>query len=82
MGLLPLSQRFQFFQHKEAQINNMSQKTKKQFGVWMDTHHATIVGRANADVSTFTILGHAGNTGATRNGSEKSEHNEEKNGAA
>ena len=56
----------------------MSQKNKKQFGVWMDTHHAIVVGRANAAVSDFTILGYAGNEGPETNTSEKNEHNGEK----
>ena len=34
----------------------MTQKNKKQFGVWMDTNHATVVGRANADTEDFTVL--------------------------
>ncbi len=56
----------------------MSQKNKKQFGVWMDTHHAIVVGRANADTQEFSVLGYAGNAGAEPNTSEKSEHNDEK----
>ena len=56
----------------------MSQKNKKQFGIWMDTHHAIIVGRENPDTSDFTILGTAGNAGAEPNTSEKNEHNDEK----
>jgi len=56
----------------------MSKQNKKQFGVWMDTHHATIVGRATEDDSTFTVLGHAGNAGAEPNTSEKNEHNDGK----
>lgn len=36
----------------------MSGKNKKQFGVWMDTHQATIVGRENVDSGKFGILGH------------------------
>jgi hypothetical protein len=56
----------------------MTQKNKKQFGVWMDTHHATIMGRANADREDFTVLGVAGNAGAEHNTSEKNEHNDER----
>ena len=56
----------------------MSQKNKKQFGVWMDTHHATVVGRANADTSDFSVLGHAENAGAEFNTSEKNAHNDER----
>lgn len=45
----------------------MTQKNKKQFGVWMDTHQATVVGRANATTEDFTVLGTAGNEGAEHN---------------
>jgi stalled ribosome rescue protein Dom34 len=56
----------------------MIQKSKKQFGVWMDTHHATVVGRANADTENFTVLAVAGNAGAEHNTSEKNQHNDER----
>src|SRR5213075_1097959 len=56
----------------------MTQKNKKQFGVWMDTHQATVIGRANADTENFTVLAVAGNAGAEHNTSEKNEHNDEK----
>jgi len=54
----------------------MSQKNKKQFGVWMDTHHATVVGRENADATDFTVIGHSENAGAVFNTSEKNAHND------
>ena len=56
----------------------MTQKNKKQFGVWMDTHHATVVGRANADTEDFTVLAVAGNAGAEHNTSEKNQNNDER----
>jgi stalled ribosome rescue protein Dom34 len=56
----------------------MTQKIKKQFGVWMDTHQATVVGRANAETENFTVLAVAGNAGAEHNTSEKNEHNDER----
>ena len=56
----------------------MIQKHKKQFGVWMDTHHATVVGRATAETEDFTVLAVAGNDGAEHNTSEKNEHNDER----
>ena len=37
----------------------MSVKNKKQFGVWMDSHHATVIGRKNIDSGDFVVLGHA-----------------------
>jgi stalled ribosome rescue protein Dom34 len=56
----------------------MIQKNKKQFGIWMDTHHATVVGRANTDTQGFSVLSHTANAGADHNTSEKNEHNDEK----
>ena len=56
----------------------MSQKNKKQFGVWMDSHHATLVGRANPDASDFSVLGHFENPAAESNTSEKSAHHAER----
>lgn len=56
----------------------MEQKTKKQFGVWMDTHQATVIGRANPETENFTVLAVAGNAGAEHNTSEKNEHKDAK----
>lgn len=52
----------------------MSEKTKKQFGVWVDTHHATIVGH-NPASNEFTVLGHAKNPGPGSNSSENAANN-------
>jgi stalled ribosome rescue protein Dom34 len=38
-------------------IEHMSGKNKKQFGVWMDSHHAVITGREHIDNGDFVILG-------------------------
>jgi hypothetical protein len=58
----------------------MSQKNKKQFGVWMDSHHATLVGKENADAGAgdFVILCHTQNTVPEGKSSEKAEHNAER----
>jgi len=56
----------------------MKQKIKKQFGVWMDTHYATVVGRATNHTEDFTVLAVAGNAGAEYNTSEKNQHNDER----
>ncbi|HEU5166226.1 MAG TPA: hypothetical protein VFU29_11830 [Chitinophagaceae bacterium] len=56
----------------------MIQKNKKQFGVWMDTHHAIVVGRATSGTEDFTVLAVAGNAGAEHNTSEKNQHNDER----
>ena len=55
----------------------MTQKNKKQFGIWMDTHHATVVGKPDAAAQDFSVLGVAENAGATFNTSEKNAHNDE-----
>ena len=49
---------------------------KKQFGVWMDNHHATIVGKENVSEGAFIVLGHASNAGAEKNSSEYAANNE------
>ena len=56
----------------------MTQKIKKQFGIWKDTHHATIVGRANANTEDFSVPGNAANAGGEYNTSEKNEHQDKK----
>ena len=58
--------------------HRMSVTQKKQFGVWMDTRHATIVGRADAAGSEFSVLGHAENPAAGGNSNENTAHNLEK----
>jgi len=55
----------------------MSQKNKKQFGVWMDNHQATIVGQLN-EAPAFSVLGHAKNAGAQSNSNEKTAQNDAK----
>jgi len=50
---------------------------KKQYGVWMDNHQATISGRENLEDGEFVILGHVKNAGAGSNSSEKSGNNHE-----
>jgi len=55
----------------------MTQKNKKQFGVWMDSHHATIVGKKDSDNEEFVILAHVKNSGADANSNENSANNHE-----
>ena len=54
----------------------MIQKAKKQFGVWMDTHKATIVGH-NPEGTAFMVIGHAKNPGPGANSSENAANNHE-----
>lgn len=55
----------------------MSNKNKKQFGVWMDSHNATIVGKEDFDTEEFLVLGHVKNQGADNNSNEKTSNNQE-----
>lgn len=50
---------------------------KKQFGVWMDSHHAIVVGRENVSEGDFKVLGHVNNAGAPGNSSENAANNHE-----
>ena len=56
----------------------MIQKNKKQFGVWLDSHHATVVARDTEVSEDFMVVGTAENAGAEHNTSEKNEHNDER----
>ena len=55
----------------------MSDKNKKSFGVWMDSHNATIVGKENVDNGEFITLGHVKNAGPDNNSSENASNNQE-----
>ena len=55
----------------------MSEKNKKQFGVWMDSTHATIIGRENVDEGDFIVLGHVNAEEAGRNSNENTANNHE-----
>jgi stalled ribosome rescue protein Dom34 len=50
---------------------------KKQFGVWMDSHHATIVGRKDVNSGDFEVLGHVKNSGPGGNSNENAANNHE-----
>jgi stalled ribosome rescue protein Dom34 len=51
---------------------------QKQFGVWMDTHHATVVGVENAETGALAVLAHITGEELTHNSSEKNENNEKR----
>ena len=55
----------------------MSDKNSKQFGVWMDSKHATIVGKENNDTKDFIIIDHVKNNGPESNSNENAFHNQE-----
>jgi stalled ribosome rescue protein Dom34 len=57
----------------------MSVKNKKQFGVWMDSQHAIVVGRDNSEEGNFEILGHEKSDGQAGNSNEKTGNNADNN---
>ena len=57
----------------------MSTKNKKQFGVWMDSHHAIIVGKENIEDEAFVALGTVDNPGSAGNSNENASNNTETN---
>ena len=57
----------------------MSDKNKKQFGIWMDSHQATIIGREKIESGEFVVLAHEKNEGPQGNSNENASHNNEKN---
>ena len=56
----------------------MSGKNKKQFGIWMDSQHATILGREQISTGDFVILAHEKNDGHGGNSNENTGNNSEK----
>lgn len=55
----------------------MSGKNKKQFGVWMDSQNATIVGNTESNNSEFIVLGHVKNAGPDNNSNENAANHQE-----
>ena len=55
----------------------MSEKNKKLFGVWMDSHNATIVGNEAVENGEFVLIGHVNNPAAEPNSNEKTANNHE-----
>ena len=55
----------------------MTTHNKKQFGVWMDTQHATVAVKKSPESKDFVILGHVKNPGAERNSSENAANHQE-----
>ena len=51
---------------------------KKQFGIWMDTHTAIIIGKEGAATSDFTVLAHVIGEDTPPNTSEKNSNHHER----
>jgi len=55
----------------------MTDKNKRSFGIWMDSHNATIVGKEDIEDGKFIIIGHVKNAGPDNNSNEKTFNNQE-----
>ncbi|RKS23120.1 hypothetical protein CLV94_2024 [Flavobacterium endophyticum] len=55
----------------------MSAKNKKLFGVWMDSHNATIVGNLEEEEKVFAVIGQVKNAGPDNNSNENAANNQE-----
>jgi len=55
----------------------MTTHNKKQFGVWMDTRSATVVGKQAPDSTDLMVLGHVKNDGADKNSNENAANNQQ-----
>ncbi len=51
---------------------------QKQFGLWMDTHNATIVGNENGETGLLKIIAHIKGEEVSPSPSQKNEHNQKK----
>ena len=51
---------------------------QKQFGLWMDTHNATIVGNENEETGELVIIAHIKGEEVSPTPSQKNEHNQKK----
>ena len=51
---------------------------QKQFGVWMDTNHATVVRSENAETGNLVIVAHIIGEEVSPGPSQKNEHNQKK----
>lgn len=56
----------------------MADKNKKQFGIWMDSHQATIIGREQLETGKFVVLAYEKNAGSQGNSNENAFNNSEK----
>ena len=56
----------------------MTEKNKKQFGIWMDTKTATIVGRKELETGDFVVIASEHNETEASNSNENASNNAEK----
>ena len=63
------------FENTIFKYKYMSGKNKKKFGIWLDSHHSTIVGYASPESEELAVLGHVSNQGAGSNSNENAANN-------
>lgn len=63
--------------YRNIKICQQKTKNKKLFGVWMDSHNATIVGNEEGENEEFSVLGHVSNEVPDKNSNEKTSNNQE-----
>ena len=51
---------------------------QKQFGVWMDTHQATVVAKESTEAGELVIVAHTKGEESTPNSSEKNSNNDKR----
>jgi len=56
----------------------MSAKNKKQYGIWMDTHTAIIIGRKDLQTGDFIVLANEQNDSQGSNSNENASNNAER----
>ncbi|RYE57387.1 MAG: hypothetical protein EOP48_05915, partial [Sphingobacteriales bacterium] len=56
----------------------MSTQNSKQFGIWMDSQHATLIGKENADSTELKVIHTAKNEKTPGNSNENAGNNQEK----
>ena len=62
---------------RKFEKNKSKMSDKKQFGIWMDSEHATIVGKEDLSTGNFKVLAHVKGETGHGNSNEKSANNEE-----
>ncbi len=51
--------------------------TQKQFGVWMDNHHATVIGTENAETGVLSVIAHVNGEGLAATSKNRSDTNQQ-----
>ena len=51
---------------------------QKKFGVWLDNHHATVVGNNGSETEPYTVMATIKGEGTAQNSSEKNSNNQTK----